>query len=55
MAADAAIGDRTCMAFGGTLVTYGTATGLVVATGAHTELGRISDPAQRGRRTSRRR
>ena len=30
------------MAFGGTLVTYGTATGLVVATGTTTELGRIS-------------
>jgi Ca2+-transporting ATPase len=37
-----AIGDRTPMAFGGTLVTYGTATGVVVATGAATELGRIS-------------
>jgi Ca2+-transporting ATPase len=40
--ADAAIGDRSSMAFSGTLVTYGTATGLVVATGAATELGRIS-------------
>jgi magnesium-transporting ATPase (P-type) len=42
VAPDAAIGDRSSMAFGGTLVTYGTATGLVVATGAGTELGRIS-------------
>jgi magnesium-transporting ATPase (P-type) len=40
--ADAPIGDRPSMAFGGTLVTYGTATGLIVATGARTELGRIS-------------
>ena len=40
--ADAAIGDRSAMAFAGTLVAYGTATGLVVATGTRTELGRIS-------------
>ncbi len=40
--AGASIGDRTCMAFGGTLVTYGTATAVVVATGKRTELGRIS-------------
>jgi len=40
--ADAAIGDRSPMAFAGTLVAYGTATGLVVATGSRTELGRIS-------------
>ena len=42
VAPDAAIGDRASMAFGGTLVTYGTATGVVVATGAGTELGLIS-------------
>jgi Ca2+-transporting ATPase len=41
-AVDAGIGDRTCMAFGGTLVTYGTATAVVVSTGNGTELGRIS-------------
>jgi magnesium-transporting ATPase (P-type) len=41
-AVDAGIGDRTCMAFGGTLVTYGTATAVVVCTGNNTELGRIS-------------
>src|SRR5690606_19284717 len=40
--AEASLGDRRSMAFGGTLVTYGTATGVVVATGQRTELGRIS-------------
>jgi potassium/sodium efflux P-type ATPase len=39
---DAGLGDRTCLAFNGTLVTYGTATGVVVHTGPKTELGRIS-------------
>ncbi len=42
VAADAGIGDRTCMVFGGTLVAYGTGTAVVVETGARTELGRIS-------------
>jgi calcium-translocating P-type ATPase len=42
VAPDAPIGDRTCMVFCGTLVTYGTATCLVVATGEKTEIGRIS-------------
>jgi Ca2+-transporting ATPase len=37
------IGDRRCMVFGGTLVTSGTATAVVVATGMATELGKISD------------
>lgn len=42
VADDAGIGDRHNMVFGGTLVTYGTATGVVVATGQQTELGRVS-------------
>lgn len=40
---DAPIGDRRCMAYSGTLVTTGTAMGLVVATGDATEIGRISE------------
>ncbi len=42
VAATASIGDRTCMAYSGTLVVAGQATGVAVATGAQTELGRIS-------------
>ncbi|MFP2927892.1 cation-translocating P-type ATPase [Pyxidicoccus sp. 3LG] len=38
----AELGDRTSLVFGGTLVTSGTSTAVVVATGAATELGRIS-------------
>ncbi|MDX2018291.1 MAG: HAD-IC family P-type ATPase [Planctomycetota bacterium] len=40
--AAAGVGDRSGMAFGGTLVTYGTGTAVVVETGARTELGKIS-------------
>lgn len=39
---DAAIGDRSCMAFKGTAITRGSAVGIVVATGLDTELGLIS-------------
>jgi calcium-translocating P-type ATPase len=39
--ADAALGDRKSMLWSGTLVTQGTARGLVVATGQATEIGRI--------------
>ncbi|MDO8862314.1 HAD-IC family P-type ATPase [Haliea sp. E1-2-M8] len=39
---NAIVGDRLSMAFGGTLVTAGTADGIVVATGASSELGQIS-------------
>ena len=37
------LGDRTNLAFAGTQVTYGTAIGVVVATGDATETGRIAD------------
>ncbi len=39
--ADAALADRLCMAYAGTLVTQGQARAVVVATGAQTEMGRI--------------
>ena len=42
VAADAALGDRASMAYSGTLVASGQGAGLVVATGAATELGLIS-------------
>lgn len=42
VAPDAPLGDRNCMAYSGTLVTFGQGTGLVVATGEQSEIGRIS-------------
>jgi len=42
VAEDAALAERRCMAYSGTLVAGGLATGVVVATGAQTEIGRIS-------------
>lgn len=42
VAADASLGDRSCMAFSGTLVVRGAGRGIAVATGADTEIGRIS-------------
>ena len=41
-AADAPLGDRLSMAFSGTFVASGNGAGVAVATGAATELGRIS-------------
>ena len=42
VAVAAGIGDRNCLAFSGTLVTYGQGHGIVVATAGNTEIGRIS-------------
>lgn len=39
---DVPLGDRSCMMFSGTLVTNGQGKGVVVATGTHSEIGRIS-------------
>ena len=42
VSAKATVGDREYMAFSGTMVVSGRATGVVVATGSETELGRIN-------------
>lgn len=42
VAQDAVLGDRSSMAFSGTLVTSGTGRGVVVATGSRSEIGKIS-------------
>ncbi len=39
---EAALGDRSCMAYSGTIVSSGTATAVVVSTGEETEIGRIN-------------
>lgn len=38
---DAPVGDRTCMLFAGTVLNTGAAKGVVVATGACTEIGKV--------------
>ncbi|MCH4564986.1 HAD-IC family P-type ATPase [Halomonas sp. EGI 63088] len=40
---DADLGDRSSMAYAGTIVVQGNALGLVVETGSHSEIGRISE------------
>ncbi len=42
VAEQSVIGDRTCIAYSSTLVTHGQGSGVVVKTGADTEIGRIS-------------
>jgi magnesium-transporting ATPase (P-type) len=42
VAEQSVIGDRRCMAFSGTIVTHGQGAGVVVATGAQTQIGHIS-------------
>ncbi len=39
---ESVVGDRLCIAFSGTIVTHGQGEGVVVATGADTEIGQIS-------------
>jgi len=39
---NADLGDRFCVAFSGTLVTYGRGTGVVTGTGSATEIGKVS-------------
>lgn len=43
IASDTTLAERKCMAYNGTLVTSGTGTGVVVATGISTEFGKISE------------
>ena len=42
VAKQSALGDRLCMAYSSTIVTHGQASGVVIATGGLTEIGRIS-------------
>ena len=47
-----ALGDRTNMAFKGTTATHGRARGIVVATGQHTELGKVARLLDGGERST---
>ncbi|MDF2152854.1 cation-transporting P-type ATPase [Vibrio sp. CAU 1672] len=47
VSADSELADRRCMAYSGTLITHGQGTGVVVATGLNTELGKISSLVSR--------
>jgi len=42
VSSDVSIGDRLCMAFSGSLVSYGQGYGVVVSTGDNSEIGKIS-------------
>ncbi|UUM32785.1 cation-translocating P-type ATPase [Vibrio japonicus] len=42
-----ALADRDCMAYSGTMITHGQGSGVVVATGLNTELGKISSLVSR--------
>lgn len=42
VAADAPLGDRSSMAFSGTMVSFGQGSGIVVATGESSEIGKVS-------------
>ncbi|OAI43660.1 carbonate dehydratase [Rhizomicrobium sp. SCGC AG-212-E05] len=46
VALECPLGDRSCMAYSGTLVAAGQGTGIVVETGQRTEIGRISSLLQ---------
>jgi calcium-translocating P-type ATPase len=45
--ADALLGDRTSLVFSGTILTTGQLRGVVIATGEHTEIGRIGEMVSR--------
>ncbi|MBI5191092.1 MAG: cation-translocating P-type ATPase [Nitrospirae bacterium] len=49
--AGAAVGDRLCIVFKGTVISYGRGAGLAVATGMEAELGRIAGLIQGGEDT----